>query len=279
MISSGGLDSYLIQIITEGEISGDFSGVVSKASPGDILIIDLGRVVQSNVNPGHRITVVVPRQDLDKAVHWKNIHGLVLPGQAASSRLIAGFMRGILEVGPELTDEEADYAKNALIFLLSSAVNGTEVSDISDTVIHSNGIKSSIVSFIEKNIQNRELNVSYIQSHFNISRAHLYRLFDSENGISKYIKDKRLDYVLRVMAENRYRGVTAKQMAHESGFESPTALNRMFRERFGVTPKEMVKSGGHLKLSKFNADARSDVREQILDAAKLFLDIKESGDR
>ncbi|NKB79420.1 hypothetical protein HED49_13915 [Ochrobactrum daejeonense] len=57
---------------------------------------------------------------------------------------------GILEVGPELTDEEADYAKNALIFLLSSAVNGTEVSDISDTVIHSNGIKSSIVSFIEK---------------------------------------------------------------------------------------------------------------------------------
>lgn len=271
LINAGGLDSYLIHIISSGEISGDFDGTISKASVGDILVIDLARVVHSKVDPGQRITMVIPRDEMDKAVNWKNIHGLVLPGQAVSTRLIKKFMLGILEIGPELTSDEMDYTQKALIYLISSAISDRIDCAMFHEELH---LKQSIVKYIHMNINDRGLDVSRITSEFKLSRAQLYRLFEAENGVAGYIKSKRLDYIFRLLAENRYKRVTAKQLAYEGGFDSPIALNKLFRERFGLTPKEMVNSPDRVRISQLKMEGRPGVREQVLDAAKLFLNQK-----
>lgn len=273
LINTGGLDSYLIQIVTEGSVCGDFDGVDAKASPGDILIIDLGRSVQSKVTPGRRMTLVIPRSELDRAVHWKNIHGMVLQAGAASTRLITHFMRGVLAVSAELTSQEEGMTRDALILLISAALNNSEVlyKKSANASPFSQGIKRSIIQFIEQNISSTEIGVSQIQSHFNISRTHLYRLFEPENGVSHYIKNKRLDYALYMLSTNGVQSISGKQIARQCGFDSPNSLYRICRERFGMTLKELVKTGQHLTLLNRNETTLTSVYHQVMNAAQMIM--------
>jgi AraC-like DNA-binding protein len=106
---------------------------------------------------------------------------------------------------------------------------------------------------------------------FNISRAHLYRLFEPENGVSGFIKEKRLDYALQTLAKSPLRNVATKQIAFQCGFESPEIFNRLFRERFGMTPREMIKTGGLIDMSVAdNLVLHQLIRNRVLSAAEAI---------
>lgn len=269
LIGFGGLDFYMIQMLTGGSLVGDFDGRDVKASLGDIVIIDLARTVRSEATAGRRLTTTLPRQALQKAVGWQNLHGVVLSKDVASTRLITQFLGATLKIASQLTQDEAAAAQQALIHLFAAAIRGLpnnfsayEASD------HSVSLKEMIIAYIDQHALSPQLTVASIQERFHISRAHLYRLFEAENGISGLIKDKRLSAVLRAISRGEFRNSSTKQVAYQSGFETPEAFSRQFRARYGVSPKEMLKSGlAAAQAIGGEFDLHSHLRSQVLAAA------------
>jgi AraC-like DNA-binding protein len=69
-----------------------------------------------------------------------------------------------------------------------------------------------------------------------LSRAKLYCLFVEFGGVQHYIRDRRLDAVLRDICQRRDLSISAA--AHRYGFSNDRQFQRAFRARFGTTAKD-----------------------------------------
>lgn len=97
-------------------------------------------------------------------------------------------------------------------------------------------LPNEIISYINANIS-RELSLDLLSERFFISKNHLNRIFKSATGVTvwEYIKLKRL-----LLARNNIlSGASAISACQSSGFNDYSAFYRAYKERFGVSPKNI----------------------------------------
>lgn len=128
---------------------------------------------------------------------------------------------------------------NQLIDLLAHSLEND------DRVLMSNeaGIRSihlrNVEAVVRQNIQLSCLSPDMIAAACNISTRYLHKLFkDSDQTVSQWIKELRLQSALNdIRAGNRH--TTLAEIAYRWGFNDQAHFCRLFKARFGCTPKEM----------------------------------------
>jgi len=107
-----------------------------------------------------------------------------------------------------------------------------------------NAIMYYIYTHIETNIDMEELS-----GDLNISKFHMHRIFKDIFGKNIYesIKSIRLQKASNLLLTNKYS--TINDIAGICGYSSQSSFLRVFKERFGMTPKEW-KRGGYKKFSQ-----------------------------
>ncbi|MEM6742442.1 MAG: AraC family transcriptional regulator [Pseudomonadota bacterium] len=74
----------------------------------------------------------------------------------------------------------------------------------------------------------------------NASRATVYRAFAADGGLRSFLKRERLRHAALALSEApQLRGVV-RQIGEASGFEDPSAFNRVFRHAYGFPPGAIV---------------------------------------
>jgi AraC-like DNA-binding protein len=99
--------------------------------------------------------------------------------------------------------------------------------------------RAKATAFIDRELFSARLTVDRISSMTDISRSTLYRLFDSDGGVATYIRERRLDGLLRDLLDAGNRAKPIAPIAEARGFHCLSTLNRAFRRRFGCTPQEV----------------------------------------
>ncbi|MEO0343609.1 MAG: helix-turn-helix domain-containing protein [Pseudomonadota bacterium] len=96
--------------------------------------------------------------------------------------------------------------------------------------------------YIAANLYDWDLNVDKLVRVFNVSRATLYRHFEQDGGVARYIRDRRLDrsFFELSLAEPRHGQVAA--VARRWHFDNSKSFNRAFRERFKMSPSQCLAS-------------------------------------
>lgn len=247
IIAQGNLDQYVVQVMLAGKLWGDFNGVDVCAEPGDIAIFDLTQIISSRVDAGSRITVVIPRAELEKAVGWQNLHGVVLRASAPITRLLFDYLKSLETVALELAPGEAIIAQQSMISLLSSGLNRLAELSAKQTSINI-PMRQSIISYIEDNLANPILGPHLIMNRFSVSRSHLYRAFEADGGVAKLIRDKRLDHAYRLILERKGKPLSLKEIAYRCGFHDGTQFTKAFRSRFTISPKDTFDTSDALRL-------------------------------
>ena len=64
-------------------------------------------------------------------------------------------------------------------------------------------LRRRMLDFVELHLTSPEIGPIVLMKQFNISRAHLYRMFASEGGVARIIRERRLD---RSYRDRRARG-------------------------------------------------------------------------
>ncbi len=107
-----------------------------------------------------------------------------------------------------------------------------------------NDIMYYVYTHIDTNIDMEELSED-----LKVSKFHMHRIFKEifSKNIYESIKSIRLQKASNLLLTNRYS--TISDVANICGYSSQTSFLRVFKERFGMTPKEW-KSGGYKKFSQ-----------------------------
>lgn len=91
-----------------------------------------------------------------------------------------------------------------------------------------------ILEYIDKNIES--ISLTSTAEHFNISVAHLSRIFKELTGtnFSDYVADKKLQQAAKLLITDR--AMSIGDIAKNLGYNTPAYFSRKFKEHFEVTP-------------------------------------------
>ena len=242
IIASSDLDQYLIAVVA-ADLSGDFAGASVTARRGDICVLDLTQPLQSDVAAGGMFSALIPRGILAKATGHANLHGLILKAHLPMTKLLTTYLGGLSDLGSQPIDE-ADAVQEALVTILAAALRGERPDGVGDLRPLSKALRQRVLDFIDINISNHDLSPEFILRRFHVSRAHLYRAFAEDGGISRVIQDRRLDAAFLELTRTDVTARSIAEIAFSLGFTDPTHFLRRFRTRFGQTPSEVRREGG-----------------------------------
>lgn len=237
LIVNSRLDHYILQVILAGTLRGNFNGVEVFAHPGDIVILDSSQVASSTVETGGRITVIIPRYELEKLTGWRKLHGAVLKAQSPTTILLFSYVKDMVDISSQLNATETTAAKEAMITLLASCINGTQ-QELTNNLAMNLAMRDRILAYIDDNLTNPLLKPTSIQQHFHVSRSHLYRAFEPDGGVAKVIRDKRLDLAYRLLIESQGKQLSFKEIAYRCGFQNTSQFTKAFKTRYSMPPKE-----------------------------------------
>ncbi len=92
------------------------------------------------------------------------------------------------------------------------------------------------VNFIHKNYKSKQISVSELASMMSVSETYFRRLFKNiyHMSPSQYIINLRLEYASQLLLSRFY---TVKEVAEKSGFTDAKYFSRIFKDKFGKTPR------------------------------------------
>jgi len=103
-----------------------------------------------------------------------------------------------------------------------------------------------VLSFIEENLTNSDLNVDQLANCVSLSKVQTYRKVKAISGLSivEFIRTVRLKKASMLILEGN---LNFSEIAFETGFSTPSYFSKCFHDHFGKTPSEFASEFGSIK--------------------------------
>ena len=127
------------------------------------------------------------------------------------------------------------YKCTALLYELLYFVNCQQYNNTIELITHNNKIKTAI-DYIHSNFRSGNIDVSFLAKMSGLSEAYFRKLFKQIHNLSpnQYIIELRLEYASHLLSSQLY---TVSEAAYKSGFNDIKYFSKLFKKRYGVTPK------------------------------------------
>lgn len=104
-------------------------------------------------------------------------------------------------------------------------------------------IRDKAIAYIRENLHRVNLTVAEVASYVHVSRATLYRAFESVGGLKDFIMSERIALAKSKLRAGRVDRGFVTAVAYDVGFSSPEHFSKVFKARSGMTPTQFIKSG------------------------------------
>lgn len=190
--------------------------------------LTLCRKIKQNVNINH-----VPIILLTARAHEEdNLEGLSI---GADAYMTKPFNIDILKKTAENIIKSRE--------LLRNYFTGSQEQEVKKPVFElqstDNKLLDRIMDVINHNLSNPELNVEMISSEVGISRVHLYRKLKelTNQSTRDLIRNVRLKHAANLLV---YKHYNVTEVAYLTGFTSTSLFSRVFKELYGISPKDYI---------------------------------------
>jgi len=94
----------------------------------------------------------------------------------------------------------------------------------------------SLKCLVEQHLDSPALSTEFICARSGWSRATVYRLFETEGGLARYIRRRHLLRAFRELTSGQPPHLRIVDLALAHQFASEASFNRAFRRAFGIPP-------------------------------------------
>ena len=232
---------FFLHLQMEGESISRQDGREAFLKSGDFTLCDSTRQYEI-IFPGANRMLVLGIPDAMLRRHIAGPEALVaIPMQAAGGvgGLLSRFLRNYwVECQQELEAAAAERVGVAILDLLGAAYAEVPRAQ-SDRSSLSTAHRIRIINFIETHLHDPDLTPTHIAEACKMTPRYLHHLFsEQDETVARYILRRRLEACSRALVSTAQRGRTVTSIAFDYGFNSPTHFGRVFRAKFGMTPRE-----------------------------------------
>jgi AraC-like DNA-binding protein len=247
-------DYFIIPIQGVSLTYGAQDGREFSLRPGDFAVFDSTRPYEATlVSQFQHYLLRVPRALLKKRLgSIESLTGLRVPGDRGVGRIASAFLQTLPGQLPDVDHLTNTRLSETAIDLISMALAehfGFRPDESSTKTAH----KMRVRNFVEANLAHEDLSVALVAKALKLSPRYLNHLFSNEDiSLGRYISDRRLEHCRLALGSPQFRGQTIAEIAYRSGFGDISHFSRLFRSRFGMSPREYRANGEpNLKLKSF----------------------------
>lgn len=232
---------FFLHLQMEGESISRQDGREACLKAGDFTLCDSTRHYEI-VFPGTNRMLVLGIPDAQLRRQIASPECLVaIPMQASAGvrGLFSRFLRNYwVECRRELDDTAAGRVTTAILDLLGAAYAELPCSQSRRSSLAS-AHRIRIINYIELHLHDPDLTPTKIAAACKMTPRYMHHLSsDQDESVARYILRRRLEACARALLSDIQRGRTVTTIAFDHGFNSPTHFGRVFRAKFGVTPRE-----------------------------------------
>ncbi|MFN4275889.1 MAG: helix-turn-helix domain-containing protein [Ferrovibrio sp.] len=242
------LDHYLIHLPLQ-QAGGFASGsgaddTMRRLRPMDMTIIDLALPSGYVAGAGEAISLIVPRAGLSLLLRDPDRqHGRILRREQPMAAMLAQQLIALNGIAPRFGLHEATALASTVIGLAAVCLGfDTPATARAPPVPSPPAAKESLArrvrAYIEQNLHRETLTPELIVRELAISRSQLYRQFESYGGVRHYVRRRRLRQSLLAICNPLQSGQRIADIAYEKGFSDEAHFSRLFRDAFGLSPRE-----------------------------------------
>ncbi len=232
---------FFLHLQLEGESLSRQDGHDAHLQAGDFTLCDSTRNYEIIFPGTNRMLVLgIPEAQLRRQIASPECM-VAIPMQSSTGirGLFSRFLRSYwVECRRELDDASAGRVTTAIMDLLGAAYADVPCPRSGRSSL-ATAHRLRIINYIESHLHEPDLTPGKIAAACRITPRYLYHLSkNQEETVARYILRRRLEVCARALIAEAQRGRTVTEIAFDHGFNSPTHFGRVFRAKFGLTPRE-----------------------------------------
>jgi AraC family transcriptional regulator, positive regulator of tynA and feaB len=240
-VSRSRVAMFYLHMQLDGESINLQDGREARLSAGDFTLCDSTRPYEIMFEkPNHMLVVGIPDVVLRRHIACpESIVAIPMSGSQGLNGLLSNFLRDFWRQCQSSLDPAVETrVTHAMLDLLASAYTMLPNS-MSDRSSLATTHRIRILNYIEAHLGDPDLTPMKVAEACKMTPRYLHHLFShQEETVARHILRRRLEECSRAMITASQRGRTVTAIAFDYGFNSPTHFGRVFRSRYGVTPRE-----------------------------------------
>ncbi len=239
-----GLDHWVLRVLRRGESIVRQPGFEARLRPGELLLYSLHECWATDWTDAEWVSLCLPRD-----LHPQLSAGLgSLPGgpqRGAGAGLLADILLALpgrmAGAAPDEVPALAEAVRAAVAACLLAGRPAGQ--DATAAALPRELAKEKVRQAIRRNIGSVRLSPARLAAAAGLSRTTLYRLFESEGGVARAIRDMRLSLLHTALRDPALAQRSIAELAEAHGFADASSFSRAFRAAYGVTPGEVRARG------------------------------------
>tara|TARA_R110001583_G_scaffold41891_1_gene133118 strand:- start:12353 stop:13390 length:1038 start_codon:yes stop_codon:yes gene_type:complete len=233
-------DCYFAVVLTSGKYSLEQGGREVSLQPGDMALYDATEP-HSIVMPqrSSKVLISIPRALLNQRIY--NVGKLTAKKISAKSGIGAVTSSFIQTAVNQLNVlEQAQFLEmsDPILDMLTLSLNQLNTSSIhlSD---HQSLTLMRVKQFINQHGENGDLNPELISNGVGLSIRYINNLFNTEDtSLMRFLTQQRLELAKRRLSNHLLSHKTITELAMQSGFNNMAHFSRVFKQNYGVSPRQ-----------------------------------------
>jgi AraC-like DNA-binding protein len=247
--------NYLIRFQLDSESVCSQGGEDIRLNRGDFALCDSARPYQLAFDrPVSILTLRVAKNLLQRYVgRPEHLVNVAVSGSSGPGFLVARVIREIWQSSDAaLQSGVAPRFANVVLELIASAYVGIGRAKVDRSCLNS-ALWLRIVDFIDQFLCDPDLSPALVARALKISSRHVHRLFAQQgNTVTRYILQRRLEKCRAALADPLLAGLSLTHICSEYGFRSLPHFSRLFRDGFGMAPRDYRRAAATVDLSSWD---------------------------
>jgi len=232
---------FFLMLQLTGESRNRQDGREAFLGPGDFTLFDSTR--QYDIvfpGPNRMLVLGIPEAQLRRRIACpESLVAVPVPGSGGVAVLLSRFLKTFwAQCHRDLEPEAAGRVALAMLDLIGAAYVDVPRAHCERSAV-ATAQRIRIIDHIEAHLHDPELTPSRVAEACRITPRYLHHLFaSSEETVGRYLLRRRLEECAQALLSRAQLGRTVAAIAFDYGFNSPTHFGRVFRRRYGMTPRE-----------------------------------------
>lgn len=231
--------SVFLAVQLKGRTSVEQCGRTMRLAPGAWGLCDAPTpCVSSHSEDVDQLHLLIPRESVRLAVDTRFVVCRPFAEQSRISELMCNTIVSLFEELPQLGPRHSVDLADIALKLFHLAV--TERIQQPDGCSAKEALRERINHYVESRLRDSSLTLDQIAKDLQCTKRYLHMAFAAEErSLNEYIWDRRLERCRDDLENPMRRARSITETAMSWGFSNLSHFSRAFRDRFGVTPRQM----------------------------------------